>query len=380
MNDLAQSRVVKPKSDDMSMDEILASIRKIISSSDDDSRQSKSHESLYSSNDSCGISTMEKLQNSLSSREQLLSLTRPETYEAGHQISQQKTEKLVNGSYNNQEMPTSTSNLNTRQKPVYQKLSQYDNNLNVASKSVKQNEDFNNNTNNDHDEEILRALNEIRETLSSSYNEMNHLQKKQAIKTSETQDSENNNSLDDNKPKQYSTKIVDATVKDNKEAIYADIDLKPTQFTADSVPEFLRKFKKQQDLEREKNQKNHSGTNYDFSNVPNFDEAGEVINLTEKVMPTTRENLKFQDSQFENNNQKRTQKTSFSKLRQSTEDVIKSVSERNMLNDEDFSEEDSPMANIIMRTLRPMLQEWIDENMQNIAEQVLREEFRRGLK
>ena len=146
------------------------------------------------------------------------------------------------------------------------------------------------------------------------------------------------------------------------------------------MPEFLKKFKKQQEADREKIQNPANNIQYNFSKLSSFDDIPEpVVTLTEKVMPMRKDDLKQQ--------QEKTAKTSFSKLRANTEEIMRRATERTVNDDtindnpdDDLSHDDSTMADLIMRTLKPMLQEWIDENMQLIAEQVLRHEFRRGLK
>ena len=368
MNDLAQDKIAKPKSDDMSMDEILASIRKIISSDDEKRHNSKYVENAYTPDHKQNTSETHKKQETLSAREQLLSLTRPDLYDSDIR-PQRPSHKVVQSSFDKQNDKSDKTMYDNsfKAKTYYQKLNQ----------APETNFDDDNNSEtaqNDHDEEILRALNEIRNSLSlaRTHTDASHTHYDKIPTTQ-----------DDTRKKPYqdthipaSGKIIDATVNSAVE----EIDLKPAQFTGDAVPEFLKKFKKQQQVMRDKPQSDNQQTNYmnyDFSKIPTFDEQNDVVTLTEKIMPTTQEELLRQE-QAEYS--KSTVKNNFSKLRKNTEEIMKRAKERAYDEDDELSQEDSPMANMIMRTLQPMLQEWIDENMQLIAEQVLRDEFRRGLK
>lgn len=381
MNDLVQERIAKPKSDDMSMDEILASIRKIISS-DDDNRHSKPSESGYPFEARNDKLNQDKLDKSLSAREQLLSLTKPDMYDSDnyHDVNRitNSAHKIHDSNHKNNDL---------RQKSIYQKLS--------AQSDIEQLHSYNqdisdsDNQKNNHDEEILRALNEIRNSLSSSYTtprdtaNITETAEKTVTpveKNKMTQfENDSFKKYPDDRQQQRSGKVIDATIKNNHADMIRDIDLKPAQFSGDAVPEFLKKFKKQQVSDRDKVGSNNNmgikaNGNYDFSSLPSFDEESDVVTLTEKVMPTTRDNLKQQEQQ------EAPVKSNFSKLRQSTEEIMRRATERNMTDNYDLSHEDSPMTTVIIRTLQPMLQEWIDKNMQLIAEQVLRDEFRRGLK
>ena len=370
MNDLAQDRIKKPKSDDMSMDEILASIRKIISSDDDKRHVNKFSDDLYPHEKKNDADTINKTHNALSAREQLLSLTKPDLYNSDLNNEYQKTPRQFDGTQNTHYKSINNSNT---QKPIYQKLTQ-----NTDTKPDPSILDFDYvNSKNDPDEEILRALNNIRDSLSSVRNtpdkHIDSLNKNTLVNINNT----NTENYQSSFQKQQTSKVTDTTVKNNLDNVNG-IDLKPAQFTGDAVPEFLKKFKKQQQQSgRDKHDTNINNVNYDFSKVPNFDESAEVITLTEKIMPTTKDNLYHQEQAEQPELPK---KNNFLKLRQSTEEIMKRVSERTIIDDNDFSQEDSPMASLIMRTLHPILKEWIDENMQLIAEQVLRDEFRRGLK
>jgi cell pole-organizing protein PopZ len=381
VNDLVQERIAKPKSDDMSMDEILASIRKIISS-DDDNRHVKPSESVYAFDGHKDKINQDKLDKSLSAREQLLSLTKPDMYDSDnyHDVNRvtNTSHKIHDSNHKNNDL---------RQKSIYQKLS--------AQNDIEQLHSYNqevsdsDNQKNNHDEEILRALNEIRNSLSSSYTtprdaaNMTETAEKTVtpVEKNKMMQFENDSikKYTDDRNQQRSGKVIDATIKNNHADMVRDIDLKPAQFSGDAVPEFLKKFKKQQVSDRDKVGSNNNigvkaNVNYDFSSLPSFDEDSDVVTLTEKIMPTTQDNLKQQEQQ------EASVKSNFSKLRQSTEEIMRRATERNMTDNYDLSQEDSPMTAVIIRTLQPMLQEWIDKNMQLIAEQVLRDEFRRGLK
>ena len=374
MNDLAQERITKPKSDDMSMDEILASIRKIISSSDDVARHHKTDDNSSTSyarrNDAHDINhKMTQSASVLSAREQLLSLTKPDLYDTDflaetHQkttISNQSSERNPNRHYDNFQDEI-------KQKPLYQKLNHHtDTQANFDDKS-------------DQDEEILRALNEIRETLSATaHSTIHHSLEKDIFNKQNSYTPPSTDNFSSDLPKKNIGKIIDTNTPKPKDT-FDDIDLKPAQFTGDAVPEFLKKFKKQQEADREKIQNPANNIQYNFSKLSSFDDIPEpVVTLTEKVMPMRKDDLKQQ--------QEKTAKTSFSKLRANTEEIMRRATERTVNDDtindnpdDDLSHDDSTMADLIMRTLKPMLQEWIDENMQLIAEQVLRHEFRRGLK
>lgn len=370
MNDLVQERIAKPKSDNMSMDEILASIRKIIAS-DDDNAYVKQNNAFASPEDTQNYTNHEKLDKSLSAREQLVSLTKPDLYPSGSRYDSDTTQNSVDKSFRMNDKNISDSRNN--QRTVYEKLGTHSDNQNQ---------------NNDHDEEILRALNEIRNTLASSStysvprDALETVEKNIPIpeKTQLTQiENETIQKYLDARQLKTGNKVINATTINDSNNTMRDIDLKPVQFSSDAVPDFLKKFKKQQVQDREKSQnQSYAGVknngHYDFKSLPNFDEVNEIVTLTEKIMPTTRENLKRQEQE------ESSVKNNFSKLRQGTEEIMRRATERRSEENYDLSEEDSPMASVIIRTLQPMLQEWIDKNMQLIAEQVLREEFRRGLK
>jgi cell pole-organizing protein PopZ len=403
VNDLAQDRIKKPKSDDMSMDEILASIRKIISSSDDAGRLHKTADELSTQyaqrND---LNNMRKTNSqpapTLSAREQLLSLTKPDLYDTDFASEiYQKTTGFNKASDYNDNAHYNASQDDIKQKPLYQKLNnQPDVPQGIANDKA------------DQDEEILRALNEIRETLSAStQSAIHHSLEKDIFSKQNSYKPVNPNNVNPNNvnpndvnpnnvnpndinpdthlndlPKHTAGKVIDSKTPKSKDT-FDDIDLKPAQFTGDAVPEFLKKFKKQQETDREKIQNSANNIQYNFSKLSSFDEPlDEVVTLTDKVMPMTKDSLKHQQ---EKQHQEKTAKTSFSKLRQGTEEIMRRATERAEHNvtddaDDDLSSDDSPMADLIMRTLKPMLQEWIDENLHFIAEQVLRHEFRRGLK
>ncbi len=383
MNDLVQERIAKPKSDNMSMDEILASIRKIIAS-DDDNAYVKQSNSFVSSEDTQARLNREKLDKSLSAREQLVSLTKPDLYPSGSHHDSDRTPNSADKSFRINDKNTSDSHNN--QRSIYEKLSKH----NESEKSNNQyhSHSGNQNQNNDHDEEILRALNEIRNTLSSAAtysvprDELEIVEKNipTSEKTQLTQlENEAIKKYLDAQQLKIGNKVIDATAINNSNDAMRDIDLKPIQFSGDAVPEFLKKFKKQQVQDREKTHNQaYAGVknngHYDLKSLPNFDEVNEIVTLTEKIMPTTRENLKRQEQK------ESSVKNNFSKLRQGTEEIMRRATERRGDDNYDLSEEDSPMTAVIIRTLQPMLQEWIDKNIQLIAEQVLREEFRRGLK
>lgn len=326
MNNLAQDTMTKPQSDDMSMDEILASIRKIISSEKTPSVNADKKKAPAGNHNTVASASH---------------------YEGGVHFNQMMHhEQRVAAEEND------ISSLRSAQskRPSYQKLSEGCNDDSAENRSVSS-ETY------DQDAEILNALNEIRDNLSISTTPASPPQPKNiAQHQSET--------LSNHKK----TDLPEAPVNEYQ---YDELDLKPTYFSSDTAPEFLKRFKKQQLSEREKHKEDNSQkVEYDFSSAPNFDEQGEVVTLTEKVMPTSKAEL-AEDNKLE-----------ISELRKKTEEIMRNSSQYRIADthqEEDF-QGTSPITSIIKRVIEPMIQEWIQENMQEIAEQVLRDEFRRGLK
>ncbi|MFT6071778.1 MAG: cell pole-organizing protein PopZ [Dasania sp.] len=368
MNNLANGSITKPKSDDMSMDEILASIRKIIAS---DEEKNMLHEAPR--NNVHAQEVLQKQAVSISAREQLASLTQS-NFDDSDDNRQEK-------------------------RPTYQKITPQASQASQASRNnqVQDNKIIDDKKNSqEHDDEILRALNEIRENLSTAYSHSNstsqangtsQIQKNQSINRQTDIKLQQNHNEDEN---DYDLEISNI----NNSNVINNLDLKPVQFSPDAVPKFLKKFKDQQDNERTNNAKVKKSTNYDFSSMPKFDEPDEVMTLTDKVMPTTREHLKAQEQTLESELNSLSRKyddddateKNVSRLLQGTEEIMRRATQRNVetnddiIDDPNLNSRNSPMTALIMRTLKPMLEEWIEKNMQSIAEEVLRDEFRRGLK
>jgi cell pole-organizing protein PopZ len=360
MSDLIQEHMTKPKSDDMSMDEILASIRKIISTSSSEDTQS-SEKIVH--NQQSNIINKETInrEQSLSAREQLLALTKPNLYDSDF-TPNSNFKKIPE---KNTSIPPKQPEVKKYAETVYQKPF-YDTLNKEAQHRDSDVQDHN------HDSEILQALNEIRATL----NHTNQSSPQEPLEK-DIFNKANNPNIASREHHKTLTPAIDVPITKSKEAIFDEISLKSSQFTGDAVPEFLKKFKRQQELDKERTQKKSNNPQYDFSKVSHFDDTDDVVTLTEKIMPMSQRELQQHIQQEEKTNKK-----NFSKLREGTEEIMKRATERKFddIPNDDLSEEDTPMANIIMRTLKPMLQEWIDENMHIIAEQVLRQELRRGLK
>lgn len=369
MSDLLQEHITKPKADDMSMDEILASIRRIISTSSTSEMANKAPEPEYKYNNSVETKQAPKREQALSAREQLLALTKPNLYDSDFTPDNRFSKPI--------QKPTSGQPQQTQQAPktvesVYQKPF-YDT-LSKDSKTQEPVEALHKEDDN-HDAEILQALNEIRETLGHTI--QSNLPPKETIQN--TNKTINRETTDNTVQSQINAPIIplkETNTIHSKENIFDEINLRSPQITGDAVPEFLKNFKRQQELDKQKAQKKPNAPEYDFSKLANFNDPEDVLTLTEKIMPMSQEELKQQE------NLEKTAKRNLSKLREGTEEIMKRATERHFDNsdDDDVVAEDTNMTNVIMRTLQPMLKEWIDENMHKIAEQVLRQEFRRGLK
>jgi cell pole-organizing protein PopZ len=356
--------MTKPKSDNMSMDEILASIRKIIASDEGnhqaDEQYSSEENSLYAKE-----IHKEPKSSMLSAREQLATLTKVSSED-------------------------NTDNRHLK-RSVYEKVSEetktkvnYDNERLIDEYNSQQNS-----LHHGHDEEILQALNEIRDSLAlnqlqSQKNRHVHHEQIASKEIQEAKLANQRNAQDRTLNIDLNQNFVDIN-KDNN--VINDLDLKPVQFSGDDVPKFLKKFKNQQITERTQNMKQQNLVNYDFSAVPKFDEPNDVVLLTEKVMPKKSEDInkyddydddKISDEVIRKKKMNNTEKT-ISKLRNGTEEVIRRTAERTLMDNQELHDGDSPLSSLIIKTLKPMLLEWIDKNMQEIAEEVLRDEFRRGL-
>jgi cell pole-organizing protein PopZ len=370
VSDLVYDSMTKPKSDNMSMDEILASIRKIIASDHDDTDTNKVSNqysnSEYTKNENQSIkvddSRKEPKSSILSAREQLVNLTKSTIENDNSQYSK---------------------------RPVYQKISQEIYNSLDDDASEDKSHQKPKETHHEYDDEILRALNEIRHSLTQGQGRLNiQSQNSDNLTQESTFQKTQTNPIDDNIILQQGNKNLNHEVQVNmthaeKENIINDIDLKPVQFSSDDVPKFLKNFKNQQIAERTQNMKQQGTVNYDFSAVPKFDEPSDVMILTETVMPKKSSDMDNYDTDIltdieplkkENNLEK-----TVSKLRHGTEEIMRRATERTLTESKELNDGDAPFSALIIRTLKPMLQEWINKNMQEIAEEVLRDEFRRGL-
>gem|GEM_PF-4688682 len=354
MSDLANDAMAKPTSDDMSMDEILASIRKIIAIDEEQTTPDEPH-----------IHLSEKYNKTDIAKE-----------------DNKKNAPVINGSVRDQfSAINKTSNTSfydqedySKKRAVYQKIvpekniSMHGDALPSSSKQNEQEDTVN------HDDEILQALNEIRESLST------HQAHSKADLPNQNTD------------KQKVLKADHNITIDTIETVN-NIDLKPVQFAGDDVPKFLKNFRNQQVSERLSQNPVQHNINYDFSSMPKFDEADAAITLTDKVMPTTADKLEEEINQSSQSStidgsselhDEQSLQENMSHLRQGAEEIMRRASER-VLGEGDIdalqnSDTPSPMTAMISRVLKPMLQEWMNENLQPIAEEVLRQEFRRGLR
>jgi cell pole-organizing protein PopZ len=398
VNDLTQERLKKPLSDDMSMDEILASIRKIISSDSN----------VYDNNSESEVSRSRVAETShnprtLSAREQLLSLTTRSHHADIHSD--------IDELYNHKTPPSSVKKPSTVPAPdnldvgldVGHQRQMKDNRTTIPSSQHKasyeklasyedkpfQSHQHDQNDENTADADILRTLNQIRQSLSvdnlslekssdSSYlaqknDDLSASQpKKKDLQTPSAFVSQGN------VPVKMTAKEVHPVIK-NPEIIH-DVDLRPAQFSLDTVPDFLKKFKNQQ-LEERTAPTSIDSLSYDISSLPKFDEDNDVLSLTDKVMPNASVNKNLKKEGNLSN--------TVSKLRAGTEEIMRRATERCLLGDDvdetlnnnnDDVDNDSLFASLIMKTIKPMIKEWIDVNMEEIVKQVLHQELRRGLK
>lgn len=312
MSDITKERIAKPRSDEMSMDEILASIRKIISSEEHTSNDSRTQSPAKT-----GYQLRKELEIAQSAQEQLVALAKKEVDDVLPQNLNPYT------------------NETTSARPHYQKMS--------SSQNMSQSSE--------HDAEILKTLNEIRESLNIPQQS-----------TSSKQQKEENPQTDQ------------SSSKNGFHTLSNDFDLKPAQFKGNEVPEFLKKFKAQQLQERTKNiqsqEEKEKKINYDFSQSLSFNDTEGVMELTQALPP---QSLKSQETGPHQE---------LLKIKQNTEAIIKQANaaydEQKDLNDKNSDQ--APLSMMIRRMVRPIIQEWLQENMPKVTEEILRDELRRGLK
>lgn len=362
MTEMLDTRPKRPVASDMSMDEILSSIRKIISA------EETQYNNAVPAPEPVITPPKEetpKLKIPLSAREQLKSLTE-ELYGFGDQESENFHLSRTLYSHKNSPVVTETKIDSPQYDAVFETSSKE--RPPEFPRPIKQNPPQDTS-------DILQTLENIRQSLTHE----------NLRKASSEEDYQQNSDPQDVTPiikpplhETYRDHPISEikTVKLNQEVALKNIDLKPAQLKQDDIPAFLKKFKQEQDaIIKPIPSENPSAVyteravpDYDFSKVAAFHEDDSVMELTEALLP---ENVqKISDNLMESATQSMMSSSGKNK------NLARSVSE---------DEEDEGVADalemLMIKSLRPMLKEWIADNMQNLAEKILREELhKRSLK
>lgn len=343
---------VRPVGTDMSMDDILLSIRKIIASEDSVSAPSapNSGQQNYTKNIGNATETTAKptLKVPLSSREQLRSLS----------------QDFQNDDVSVQHFTPISKNIDDDFRDMAQ--NQYNAvraNIDGAGhnpNSTKTNQNMNDtafrqntqkNTSQD-TADILKTLEDIRNSLT-----MSDMQKKNNIQADyehhDVMDSQNMDNSAHNTIKTIPTLIQDFVQNSEmsqQDHSHIDNDLKAVQFSGDQIPSFLKRFKKEQNeffsAKSEQNQPQDSVPDYDLSKIRAFHEDDTVVELTTSVNPDDVKN-----------------------------DTHKSHAMIALDNDKIDDGMSDALEMLMIKSLRPMLREWIDNNLEAVAKQILREEL-----
>ncbi|MEM6603080.1 MAG: DUF2497 domain-containing protein [Pseudomonadota bacterium] len=353
----------KPVGADMTMDEILSSIRKIISTDDiaEDNKMAQPAPVQEQSNAKPNPSAaVQKMRVPLSGREQLQNLSQNNHDDFSADIQSHHTVPYASVSDLTSDVRATSSSLNRQPpqrhldsdvmtRPVEQRAASQND---VAQKSPLQNED--------ETAAILRTLNDIKQSLTAYDDKKSTPKPETKIDTPE----QNNQALQ-TKRDIAATQMIDE-LKDislSPEQMYQNIDFKPVHFGEDDIPAFLKKFKKEQDeapLAAQQNMVPSHAESYDFSKMTGFDEDDSVMELTETVHPAKESKNSPQVAQ------------AISSQAPMQHSLIASSN----VEDETISD---ALEMLTIKTLRPMLREWMEENVERIAAKILREELgRRG--
>ena len=364
MTEMLDTRPKRPVASDMSMDEILSSIRKIISA------EETQYNNAVNIQEPVTLPPKEdnpKLKIPLSAREQLKSLTE-ELY--GLQDQEGEEFHLSRPVYTHKNNPVFAETKIDSAK--YHSVVE----TSVKERPAEFPRPIKQNTSQD-TADILQTLENIRQSLThENLRKASTEEEDTTAQISDTQDTTpiTKSPLRETYREQSVSEIKN--VKLNQEVALRNIDLKPAQLTQDEIPAFLKKFKQEQDaIIKPVTPENPSAVytersvpDYDFSKVVAFDEDDSVMELTEALLP---ENVK---------------KISDNLVETATQSAVSSSAKnKNVASISENDSEDDGVADalemIMIKSLRPMLKEWIADNMQNLAEKILREELqKRSLK
>lgn len=300
----------RPMGSDMSMDDILLSIRKIIAT--EETKDVPPVQSQQRPQQAQAIPQSPVAPRNIPQREELnqisnLSYDENARYQQAHQASQlQRTQ----------------SNMRT---PVPESENTYYDKQNSSETS-----------------EILKTLEDIKRSLSP-----------EAMREAKSQRDTYQQEITPQQAPVPTNELRKINVHNNQDAV----DLRPAQFDSGEIPDFLKKFKREtaQIQQESKASESDNSPIYDFSQLSSFDEDDSVMELTKVVLP---------EEQEEENNHN--QQAHLKRIAQEFSPL------------DDFSGDDGlsdAMEMLMIKSLRPMLQEWIDENLTVVAEKIIREEL-----
>lgn len=333
---IKQPTQTRPVGSDMTMDEILSSIRKIISTEEHLQSEPVSKASPSPMAEKKETPTMRV---PLSSKEQLKSLSTSLSDDLNMMADNWKTEppKMAMP----QTEPQPTNNLNVNPDPLYNK--------NVTASAPKAADPIQAapSQHNDETSEILKTLEEIKKSLSSE-----NLQKASHI-------------MQDDpvvEPSPMATKTQEIAIDNIEASQIQNIDFKPVHFGQDDIPEFLKKFKKEQS-EPQNIIPPETTDSYNFKEIQSFEDDNAIMELTEALKEPLALNEMAEKAALE--------------IAPPQDNTVKIEKEQNI--------EDDGMSDVLemlmIKSLRPMLKEWVEDNIADIAQKVLREELqKRGQK
>jgi len=335
---IKQPTQTRPVGSDMTMDEILSSIRKIISTEDHLQSEPVSKAAMPNITEK---KETPKIRVPLSSKEQLKSLSTPLTDDmnmvAQDWQSQTKTETP-------QEAPKQGGDFTINPASLYNEtVMEFAPQATPLMQTTPPQQS-------DETSEILKTLEEIRKSLSAE-----SLQKASGI-------------MQDN-PENEQPPMIDKTQEvtiDNAEinapSQIQNIDFKPVHFGQDDIPEFLKKFKKEQS-EPQNPIPPETTSSYNFKEIQSFEDDDAIMELTEALKDPVSLNTMADKMALE--------------IAPPKETTPKAIKEQ-AVEDDDMSD---VLEMLMIKSLRPMLKEWVEDNIADIAQKVLREELqKRGQK
>ena len=349
---------VRPVGTDMSMDDILLSIRKIIASEDSVSTPppiqqtgQQAGQQNYSKNmgNNPEFSAKPTLKVPLSSREQLRSLS--QDFQNDDDVSVHRftpiSKNMDDDFHDMAQNQYNTMRANIDGGAYHTNSAKTNPNTDDVGFGYAAQKNTSQDT-----ADILKTLEDIRNSLT-----MSDVQKKNHIQADYDNDDMMNNENMDNSV-QNTVKTIHTPIQSfgknseisGQDHSHIDNDLKAVQFSGDQIPSFLKRFKKEQNeffsAKSEQHQSQDSVPDYDLSKIRAFHEDDTVVELTSSVNPDDIKNDTHQSHAI--------------------------IALDNDKIDDGMSD---ALEMLMIKSLRPMLREWIDNNLEAVAKQILREEL-----